>query len=49
MNPLINSSPLADLRARVVEFAGLPDDDRSRPDDENTVDVGAFRHGGGVL
>ena len=36
---------LAGLRARVVELTGLADDDRSGPDDEDAVNIGAFRHG----
>ncbi len=35
---------LAGLRARVVELAGLADDDRPGPDDEDRVDVRSFRH-----
>ena len=35
---------LARLRAGVVEFAGLTDDDGARADDENGFDVGALRH-----
>src|SRR6185312_6625641 len=30
----------------IVELAGLPDDDRPRPDDEDGLDIGAFGHGG---
>ena len=37
---------LAGLGARIVEFAGLADDDGAGADDEDTVDVGALRHGG---
>ena len=36
---------LAGLRAGVVELAGLADDDRSRADDEDLVEVVAARHG----
>ena len=36
---------LARLRARVVELARLPDDDGTRPDDEDRADVSPFRHG----
>ena len=36
---------LARLRARVVELAGLADDDRAGADDEHALDVGAFGHG----
>src|SRR5208283_3456825 len=35
---------LARLRAGIVELAGLADDDGSRTDDEDAVDVGSFRH-----
>src|SRR4029453_7777920 len=35
---------LARLRARVVELAGLPDDDRAGADDEDALDVGAAWH-----
>ena len=35
---------LARLGARVVELAGLADDDRSRADDEDFLDVCTFRH-----
>ncbi len=35
---------LAGLGAGVVEFAGLPDDDRAGADDEDFLDVSAFRH-----
>ena len=34
----------AGLGARVVELAGLADDDRARPDDQDRVDVGALGH-----
>ena len=33
------------LGAGIVELAGLADDDRAGADDEDRVDVGAFRHG----
>ena len=36
---------LAGLGAGIIELAGLPDDDRSRTDDEDRFDVGAFWHG----
>ena len=36
---------LACLRSRIIEFAGLAYDDRTRSDDEDFGDVGAFRHG----
>ena len=36
---------LARLRARVVELAGLADDDRPGADDEDLVEVVAARHG----
>ena len=32
------------LRARVVELAGLPDDDRAGADDEDAFDVSPFGH-----
>jgi hypothetical protein len=32
------------LRAGVVEFAGLSDDDGARADDQDFLDVSAFRH-----
>ncbi len=35
---------LAGLRAGVVEFAGLADDDRAGADDQDFLDVSAFRH-----
>ena len=35
---------LARLRAGVVELAGLPDDDWSRPDDQDRFDVATLRH-----
>ena len=35
---------LAGLRAGIIEFAGLADDDRPCPDDEHALDVGALRH-----
>ena len=35
---------LARLRARVIEFAGLPDHDGAGADDQNLLDVGAFWH-----
>ena len=34
----------ARLRARVVELAGLADDDRAAADDEDRLEVGALRH-----
>jgi hypothetical protein len=34
----------AGLRAGVIELARLADDDRAGADDEDAVDVGAFRH-----
>jgi hypothetical protein len=36
---------LAGLRARIVELARLADDDRSRADDEDAVDVLTAGHG----
>ena len=41
----LRAQRLARLRARIVELAGLADDDRARADDEDRRDVGAFRHG----
>jgi hypothetical protein len=35
---------LAGLGAGIVELAGLPDDDGAGADQENGLDVGAFRH-----
>ena len=35
----------ARLRARIVEFAGLPDHDGAGADDHDFLDVGALRHG----
>ena len=35
----------AGLRARVVKFRSLADDDRAGADDKNLMDVSAFRHG----
>jgi hypothetical protein len=35
---------LAGLRAGIIEFAGLADDDRPRSDDEDRFDVGTFGH-----
>ena len=35
---------LAGLGSRVIEFAGLANDDRASPDDENGAKVGALRH-----
>ena len=37
---------LARLGARVVELAGLADDDRAGADDQDLVDVGTLGHGG---
>ena len=37
----------AGLRARVVEFGGLADDDGAGADDEDFMDIGALRHGAG--
>ena len=37
---------LASLRAGVIELAGLADDDRPGADEQDFVEVGAFRHGG---
>ena len=41
----LGAQSLAGLGARVVELAGLADDDRSRADDEDATEVGAARHG----
>ena len=38
---------LAGLRAGIVEFAGLADDDGPRTDDHDRLDVGSLRHSGG--
>ena len=35
---------LAGLRAGIIEFAGLADDDGARADDHDFLDVRAFRH-----
>ena len=35
---------LAGLGAGIVEFAGLADDDGSRADDQDGMDIGAFGH-----
>ena len=35
---------LAGLRARIIELARLPDDDRAGADDQDRVDVSALRH-----
>jgi len=35
---------LAGLGARIVELAGLPDDDGARADDEDGFDICALRH-----
>ena len=37
---------LAGLSARVVEFAGLPDDDGTGADDQDGFNIGSFRHDG---
>ena len=42
--PLLDQR-LAGLGAGVVELAGLTDDDRSGAEDQDALDVGAFRHG----
>jgi hypothetical protein len=39
---------LAGLGAGIVELAGLTDDDGAGPDDQDRLDVGAFRHGASV-
>ena len=36
---------LTGLGTGVVKFAGLTDDNRACPDDENGLDIGALRHG----
>ena len=48
-NDAIALSPqrLAGLRARIIEFAGLADDDRPGADDHDGFDVSALRHGSG--
>ena len=40
----LRAQRLARLRAGIVEFAGLADDDRAGADDQNFLDVGAFGH-----
>ena len=35
---------LAGLYARIIEFAGLANDDGASPDDQNTFEVGTLRH-----
>ena len=40
----LRAQRLAGLRAGVVEFTRLADDDRARADDQNFLDVSAFRH-----
>ena len=40
----LGAQRLARLRARVVELARLPDDDRAGADDEDALDIGAFGH-----
>ena len=40
---LLTQDPAA-LRAGVVELAGLPDDDRAGPDDQDAVEVGTTGH-----
>ena len=42
----LGAQRLAGLGARIVEFAGLADDDRASADDEDAFQVGALRHGG---
>ena len=34
------------LSARVVEFAGLADDNRTSANDKNAIDIGTLRHNG---
>ena len=48
-NDTIALSPqrLAGLRAGIIEFAGLADDDRPGADDHDGFDVSALRHGSG--
>ena len=41
----LSAERLAGLRARIVKFAGLADDDRPGADDHDGFDVGALRHG----
>ena len=40
----LGAQRLAGLRARVVELARLPDDDRAGADDENALQISAFGH-----
>ena len=40
---------LAGLRARIIKFTRLPDDDRAGADDQNGVNVGALRHSSKIL
>ena len=40
----LGAQRLARLRPGVIEFAGLPDDDRAGPNDQDGVNVGAARH-----
>ena len=40
----VGTQRLAGLSARIVEFAGLPDDDRTGADDQNFFNVRAFGH-----
>ncbi len=44
----LGAQRLAGLGAGIIEFAGLSDDDRARPDDQDRLDVCPFRHGGSV-
>ena len=41
----LRAQRLARLRAGIIEFAGLADDDRARADNQNFFDVFPFRHG----
>ena len=40
----VGAQRLAGLRAGIVEFAGLADDDRAGADDQDFLDVGALWH-----
>ena len=43
----LSAQRLAGLRAGIIEFAGLADDDRPGADDHDGFDVSALRHGSG--
>jgi hypothetical protein len=40
----LGAQRFARLRARIVEIAGLTDDDRTSADDQNRFNIGALRH-----